>query len=152
MKRCVAGSLGGQSESTLKESVETSQSSRKERFIVGRPSTGQKPVTYEEEFVTKSGELLAFLNGFSPVLTQNGLVSKVLGYRYDITDHKKTAWALQESLARLQAILETAGDGIITVNENGSIETFNRAAQRMFGYPFEEAIRKHIDDFLFSGP
>lgn len=114
--------------------------------------TDQKAVEYEEQFLTRTGESRAFLHGFSPVASEVGEVTRVLGYRYDITEHKRTAWALQESLARLQAILETAGDGIITVDEEGAIETFNRAAQRIFGYSFEEAADLGIDALLTDEP
>lgn len=40
---------------------------------------------------------------------------------------------------RLQSILENISDGIITIDERGMIETFNTAAQKLFGYSFEEA-------------
>ena len=44
---------------------------------------------------------------------------------------------------RLQSILDNAGEGIITVDADGVIETFNRAAQLLFGYNADEAIGSH---------
>jgi PAS domain S-box-containing protein len=41
---------------------------------------------------------------------------------------------LQESESRTRAILTMAAEGIITVNQWGVIETFNHAAERLFGY------------------
>lgn len=108
-------------------------------------------VTYEEEFETRSGEIRSYLHGFFPVVGSDGEIDKVLGYRYDITDHKRTAWALQESLARLKAVVDTAGDGIITINGDGTIESCNQAAQRLFGFQAAEAIGLHIDTLLRSG-
>ena len=48
------------------------------------------------------------------------------------------------SMAGTQAILATAPDGIISINHRGVIESFNPAAQRMFGYPPEEVIGKNV--------
>jgi PAS domain S-box-containing protein len=46
---------------------------------------------------------------------------------------------------RLEAILETAIDAIITINSNGNIETFNPAAEKLFGYSVEEILGKNIN-------
>lgn len=40
--------------------------------------------------------------------------------------------------AKFEAVVETAGDGIVTADEWGRVETFNAAAERMFGYAAEE--------------
>ena len=42
--------------------------------------------------------------------------------------------------SRLELILDNAGEGIITIDADGFIETFNTAAQRLFGYSAEEAL------------
>jgi two-component system, LuxR family, sensor kinase FixL len=51
---------------------------------------------------------------------------------------------LRESEARLMAILETAVDGIITIDARGHISLFNQAASRIFGYSEEEVLGKNI--------
>ncbi|MFL5341665.1 MAG: response regulator, partial [Gemmataceae bacterium] len=45
---------------------------------------------------------------------------------------------LHGAIVRLQAVLRTAADGIITFNERGIIEEWNQAAERIFGYGAEE--------------
>jgi len=52
--------------------------------------------------------------------------------------------ALRDNEERLRAILETAVEGIITIDERGSIESFNPAAEKIFGYAANEAIGKNI--------
>lgn len=50
--------------------------------------------------------------------------------------------------ARYQAITDAALDGIIMMNNQGRINFFNPAAERMFGCPALEAIGQHLQDFL----
>ena len=46
---------------------------------------------------------------------------------------------------RMQAILDNAAEGIITIDEHGTIEIFNNAAQQLFGYSAKEAIGRNVD-------
>ena len=46
--------------------------------------------------------------------------------------------------AQIRAILDTAVDAIITIDDRGRIESFNRAAQRMFGYEAKEVIGQNV--------
>lgn len=49
-----------------------------------------------------------------------------------------------ESAKLLQAIIETAIDGIITIDDRGRIESLNPSALKIFGYKAEELIGKNI--------
>ena len=51
---------------------------------------------------------------------------------------------LAESLEHYRAILDTAVDGIITIDERGLIQSFNRAAERMFGYTAQQIIGRNV--------
>lgn len=57
---------------------------------------------------------------------------------------KQGASALLEHQARLRAILETAVEGIITIDDHGIIESVNLAAEKMFGYAAREIIGKNV--------
>lgn len=51
---------------------------------------------------------------------------------------------LEKSLSELNAILENAADGIITINDHGVIVSVNRACEEIFGYNQHELIGKNI--------
>ena len=84
-----------------------------------------------------------------------GLANRAGGYNEQIIDHLEPIlrssanlfWALQserhraatesalrDSSSRHRAILNAMFDGIVTLNEHGLIESFNPAAERIFGY------------------
>lgn len=50
----------------------------------------------------------------------------------------------EESEQRVRAIIQGSPDGIISITEKGIIETFNRSAEKMFGYEASWAIGKNI--------
>ena len=57
---------------------------------------------------------------------------------------RQAASALRDSAERLRAILETAVEGIITIDEHGVIVSFNQAAERIFGYRAGEVIGRNV--------
>ena len=58
----------------------------------------------------------------------------------DVSDRRRADEALRESEARTRSILAGAADGIITLDERGIIESFNNAAQRIFGRGEHEVV------------
>lgn len=67
-----------------------------------------------------------------------------------VTTGKQVEAVLRDSEVRQHAILQTAVDGIITIDERGIIESFNPAAERLFGYTAEEAIGQNISMLMPS--
>ena len=58
--------------------------------------------------------------------------------------------ALKDQAERMRAILETAVEGIITIDEGGIIESINPAAERLFGYAAPEVIGKNVNVLMAS--
>ena len=57
---------------------------------------------------------------------------------------------LRESIERLRSIIDSAVDGIIVIDKKGSIEAFNRGAERLFGYPESEVIGRNVSALMRS--
>lgn len=68
----------------------------------------------------------------------------VLATIYDISKRKQAEAELQESEARMRAIFETAVDAIVTIDEHGIVDSFNPAAQRMFGFAEGEVVGRNV--------
>ena len=66
----------------------------------------------------------------------------------DISAHKRADDVLRDSQERLFAIVTSAMDAIITVNDKQQIIVFNKAAEEVFGCTATEAIGKSIDRFV----
>lgn len=67
-------------------------------------------------------------------------IHRIEGFITDITESKHVKEGLIESRAFSDAIVEAAVEAVITINNKGIIQAFNRAAQDMFGYISGEAI------------
>ena len=62
----------------------------------------------------------------------------------DISIRRETEERLRYSEVKNRAILEAAVDGIITIDDQGRIESFNRAAERIFGYGAAEVLGRNV--------
>jgi diguanylate cyclase (GGDEF)-like protein/PAS domain S-box-containing protein len=61
----------------------------------------------------------------------------------------RPVWRVAEhDRRRLDAIMETAADGIITINQGGTIEALNPMAEKIAGYTQEEVIGRHMGMLL----
>lgn len=69
---------------------------------------------------------------------------RVLVHTEDITERKRIEDALKENEARLSAILDTAVDAIVTIDDAGIIEATNASTSRMFGYSAEELVGQNV--------
>ncbi len=67
------------------------------------------------------------------------------------SDRQAALQKITESEIRFRAMMNNAGDAIITIDELGSIETFNPAAEKIFGYQVSEVLGRNIK-FLMPEP
>jgi PAS domain S-box-containing protein len=62
----------------------------------------------------------------------------------DVTALKLSESAYRDQATRLSSILDGVVDAIVTINESGSIESWSRSAERLFGYTAAEILRRNV--------
>lgn len=61
-----------------------------------------------------------------------------------------SAEKLHEKEELLRSIVDTAAEGVITIDERGIVTTFNRAAERIFGYAVGEVVGHNVNMLMPS--
>jgi PAS domain S-box-containing protein len=75
---------------------------------------------------------------------QARLRSRLESLEAELAEYKQAAEALASTTARTNGILEAAVDGIITIDETGTIESVNPAVGQLFGYRPNELIGRNV--------
>jgi PAS domain S-box-containing protein len=73
-----------------------------------------------------------------PFVGTDGRPRQYVAIRTDITERKRT----EEMRGRLEAVVESSDDAIISKSLEGIITTWNRGAEKIFGYSAAEAVGK----------
>lgn len=92
----------------------------------------------------KDGRAIPVALTVAPVRDPAGQLAGASIISRDISQLKQAESALQENAAKTTAILSTMVDGAITIDVRGSIDSFNPAAERLFGYTLSEVIGKNV--------
>ena len=67
----------------------------------------------------------------------NAFIDRFVEMLSEVTREKQSA---QENEERLRIVIDNANEGIITLSQTGEVESFNRAADHIFGYKAENII------------
>ncbi|WP_153306947.1 PAS domain-containing protein, partial [Desulfonatronum thioautotrophicum] len=82
-----------------------------------------------------------------PVFNVNGELSGTIGFALDITQLKQTEETLQEEIVRRRILIDQSRDGIVILNEDGSVYEANKRFAEMIGYSQEEVLHLHLWDW-----
>jgi PAS domain S-box-containing protein len=86
------------------------------------------------------GSRVPFMAFPTPLYDASGVFIGAVNMLIDLSDHQRA----EQVSHRLAAIVETSDDAIISKDVDGVIATWNKGAERLFGYLEQEAIGKPI--------
>lgn len=102
--------------------------------VVHRQALEGKSTTFEQEWQGK------FFQAYLGPLRREGGIVGCIGVAFDITARKKS----EESSSYLAAIVNSSDDAIVGKTLNGTIVSWNPAAERIYGYSASEVVGKSI--------
>ncbi len=111
-----------------------------ERQILARLAAGQHITHLETIRRRKDGTLIPIELSISPIRDSRGEVVGASSIKRDVTERKRAL----ENANRLAAIVESSEDAILSKTLEGTVLTWNAAAQRMYGYSAADMIGKSI--------
>ena len=119
-----------------------------ESMILERIRRGEVVDHFETVRQCKSGRLIDVSLTISPVRDASGTIVGASKIARNITESKRQKDELHESQQRLQGIIDSAMDAIITVDHHKRIVLFNSSAEKMFGCTQWQAVGSSIDRFI----
>ncbi len=105
----------------------------------------RRPVEGEEIIIERPDGTRRNVNPYPQlVFDEEGNLEGAINTLIDITDHKMA----EEKTAHLAAIIHSSDDAIISKTLEGIVESWNDAAERIFGYKAEEMIGQSITKII----
>ena len=101
--------------------------------------------------IRKDGTELAIDDSAAPIADESGSISGCVLIFRDVSERRRLE---RDAAGRLTAanllasIVESSDDAIVRKSLNGTIESWNAGAERLFGYSADEVIGRHISLFI----
>jgi PAS domain S-box-containing protein len=115
-----------------------------ERDILARIGQGEHIARFEAIRRHKNGSLFPIELSISPVRDDSGTIIGASSIKRDIRERRRAL----ETSSRLAAIVESSDDAIVSKALDGTVLTWNAAAERMYGYQAAEIVGRSIYDLV----
>jgi PAS domain S-box-containing protein len=109
---------------------------------------GNFPNTYENYWVTRDGNPRRISWSNTALVDADGAVEFVIGTGVDITERNRA----QELIAEQAALIDKARDAILVRDLEGKIQFWNNGAERIYGWPRQDAIGRNVGDLFYTDP
>jgi PAS domain S-box-containing protein len=106
---------------------------------------------YELVMLRRDGERRDIRVSVAPWTDEGGAYLGTIGAMIDVTDNRRAHKELQEKTDFLEAVLDTASDGVFVMDARGNYVLMNHAAAELIGEPSESWMGRHADDQLHHG-
>jgi two-component system, LuxR family, sensor kinase FixL len=111
--------------------------------------TGRKvEVTYQRGLEGEDHEALRRI--MFPVTNRKTGEQYFIEISQDVTEYRNLLNRLRASEKKIRAILDTATDAVISINEDHEIILYNNAAERIFGYKRDAVLKKNLNMLIPS--
>ena len=84
----------------------------------------------------------------APVRDERGQITGAVLVFRDQTDQRRAEMELRESQEQFRSIVSAVQDAIIMIDPQDRISSWNRSAERVFGYSAEEVVGRHLHRLL----
>jgi PAS domain S-box-containing protein len=118
------------------------------RDILAKIKNGEKVDHHETIRTDKAGRQIHVSLGVSPVKSQSGVIIGAAKVARNISARKKAQEALAESERMGRAIIDTALDAFIQLDEGGTVIGWSPKAEAMFGWSREEIVGCKLSDLI----
>jgi PAS domain S-box-containing protein len=108
---------------------------------------GQNTRNFDSRYVHRDGRIvtLSWMGTWSEPVKRHFFIGR------DMTDSRRAQDALRESEQLARGIIDTALDAFVQIDESGSILNWNWQAEKIFGWPRQDALGKNLIELIIAG-
>lgn len=120
------------------DAIHPEDQERVRREFTSEASKGEFRAEYR--IVRPEGSVRYIWHRSFPIRDESGNIRRVVGIAEDITERKQA----EEDLRQRAEVIDQIHDSVVSTDMDGHMTSWNKGAERLFGYTAEEALGKHV--------